>query len=570
MIFQRFFILATICFLAIAGDGHAEEQINQFDVAIDVQKNGDVIITETIDVTVEGRRIRRGIFRDLPRYYQRDGATLPYQYKVSGVTRNGVRERYDMETEGNARRIRIGDADRLLDHGDHVYEIRYRVKNQTRYFETYDEIYWNATGSFWTFPIQSARATVTLPPGANVTQIAAYTGAQGDSGRNYRHRTDGDAQIFETTRPLKRREGMTIAVGFSKGAVDPPSTADKQGYWWQKNGALAVMIGSLLGVFGYYWNSFNRVGRDPQKGPVIARYGPPEGYSPAAVHRIYYREMKGHKALIATLMNLAVNGRLEIDASKKKQTRLSWKGETRDDAALTSPEQTLESRLFMGATEKTLGKKYDSDFTKAYKHFRSTISKRYGKPYFQWNFGYTLVALAISAAALIFALTQSYAWSQWHTIAVLGIAALNGLFMYLMPAPTEKGQKIRTEIEGFKLYLETAEKLQLNAVKIGDDAPPPMTVERYERFLPYAVALDVEKPWTKHFERLIPEEAEHYAPHWMHGHYGSNSMSAINRSLVSNMTSGVVGAMPQSSSSSGSGGGGFSGGGGGGGGGGGW
>ena len=32
-----------------------------------------------------------------------------------------------------------------------------------------------------------------------------------------------------------------------------------------------------------------------------------------------------------------------------------------------------------------------------------------------------------------------------------------------------------------------------------------MTKERYEAFLPYAIALNVEKPWSKYFEKVLPE-----------------------------------------------------------------
>jgi len=119
--------------------------------------------------------------------------------------------------------------------------------------------------------------------------------------------------------------------------------------------------------------------------------------------------------------------------------------------------------------------------------------------------------------------------------------------------------------------MEKAEKLQLNAVEVGGDAPPPMTLERYETFLPYAVALGVEKPWTKHFERLIPDVAKDYDPAWTNMNARTfGSIGGMTDNMVSSMSSGVSTALPQSSSSSGSGGGGFSGGGGGGGGGGGW
>ena len=96
-----------------------------------------------------------------------------------------------------------------------------------------------------------------------------------------------------------------------------------------------------------------------------------------------------------------------------------------------------------------------------------------------------------------------------------------------------------------------------------------MSEQRYEAFLPYAIALGVEKPWTKHFERLVPEASD-YNPSWSNmSARGFRSLGAMNRAVSHGISSGVTSAMP-SSSGSGSGGGGFSGGGGGGGGGGGW
>ncbi|HET9231927.1 MAG TPA: DUF2207 domain-containing protein, partial [Vitreimonas sp.] len=318
------------------------------------------------------------------------------------------------------------------------------------------------------------------------------------------------------------------------------------------------------------YRSWDRVGRDPAKGPVFPRYEAPKGYSPAAVHHIYHRGLSGNRALIATLMNLAVKGRMEIDASDKKRTHLTEKssGAAPD---VTDEDRALEARIFAGGPTKTLGQKYDAGFTSAYTAFQQALSRNYGSAYFRWNALYTVLSVILSIIVVVVAAIATVNWTIWHTIAILLIAAMNIAFMYFMPSATPKGQQVRTEIEGFKLYLETAEKLQLNAAQPGSQAPPPMTTERYERFLPYAVALGVEEPWTKHFERLLPEEAETYNPTWSRGHYGgSHSLAGISNALIANINSGVTTAMPQSSGSSGSGGGGSSGGGGGGGGGGGW
>jgi uncharacterized membrane protein len=564
-------LLALLAALAFALAALADERINQFDIGIEVRTNGDILVSETLTVTSEGNQIRRGILRNLPRYYDDEGARLPYDYKIMQVTRDGSREPYTTETDGNALILRIGSADVFLENGQHTFKITYRVRNQVRHFDGHDEIYWNATGNYWDFPIDAATATITLPPGARVTALDAYTGGLGAARKDFTHRASAGTHVFETTRVLQSGEGLTVAVGVEKGLIAPPSSADQTRRWWQRNGSLAILIASLLGVFAFSWRNFDRVGRDPVKGPVFPRYEPPKGYSPAAVHQIYYRALSGHKALIATLMNLAVKGHLTIEAGKKKETTLVRTPSAEKPAQLAKEDLKLRDALFSGGSAKTFGKTFDAGFTSAYNAFQRSVSSHYGSRYFRWNIGYSIIAFLLSAGAVAFAISQATLWSWWHTGVLISLAGLNIWFMYLMPAPTRKGQDVRTEIEGFKLYMETAEKLQLNAVEVGSDAPPPMTTERYETFLPYAVALGVEKPWTKHFERLLPEEAAAYSPGWSNMSSGGfRNIGEMTRGMVSTMSSGVSRSMPQSSSSSGSGGGGSSGGGGGGGGGGGW
>ena len=566
----RAFFLALIA-VVLAGPAFAAEQINRFDVLVELETSGDVTITETLNVTAEGNQIQRGIFRDLPRYFEGQGARYEFGYRILSVTRDGGEEEYETETEGNAYRIRIGDPDVYIENGEHVYELRYRVSNQVRYFESYDEVYWNATGNYWAFPIAQARAVIQLPPGAVVTQSAAYTGKASEAGSAFRYEAQGDRHIFETTRPLQPGEGLTVAVGFEKGLIDPPSAADQGALWWQRNGALAILVTSLGGLFLFLYRSWDRVGRDPAKSPVFPRYEAPRGLSPAAVHRVYHRALSDNRALIATLMNLAIKGRLTIDASEKKETHLARVPAAPDSHDIPEEDLALERAIFGGDDTRTLGGQYDSSFTAAYAAFQEKLGRKYGSTYFRWNVGYTMVALVVSVIAFAIAATQVVNWTLWHTLAIVALAALNMVFLYLMPAPTVKGQEVRTEIEGFRLYMETAEKLQLNAATPGSQQPPMMTKERYERFLPYAVALGVEAPWTKYFEHVLPQEAERYNPGWSSGQFtGSRALGAVSGALIANMNSGVVSAMPQSSGSSGSGGGGSSGGGGGGGGGGGW
>jgi len=155
-------------------------------------------------------------------------------------------------------------------------------------------------------------------------------------------------------------------------------------------------------------------------------------------------------------------------------------------------------------------------------------------------------------------------------VLVTAFTAVNGLFLYLMRAPTALGRPIMDQLDGFKLYLETAEKDRLNM-----QGAPEITANRFEALLPYAVALDVEKPWADAFGAALrrahpddPDSMRHYQPGWSSGGgwSGGNFGSAV-ASTVGGMSSALASAVPVSSGSSGFGGGGGSGGGGGGGGG---
>jgi uncharacterized membrane protein YgcG len=562
----RLFLTIVLCLAPLAAK--AEERITDFDVTLRVEKDGDILVREEIAVVSEGNAIQRGIFRDLPRFYLKDGRRLPYRYDINTVLRDGVKEPYAIETEGNAYRVRIGDADVFLANGPHAYVIDYEVKNQVRYFDGYDEIYWNATGNYWIFGIDRARASIELPSSAPASQYAAYTGHEGASGRDYAYAAHPN-HVFTTTRPLGPGEGLTVAIGFAKGVVDPPSAADARGDWWALNAA-TVVLGGAFGLIGLYsWLAWRSVGRDPPKGPVFARYEPPAGHGPAAVHYVYHRGLSGHSAMIASLVNLGIRKRLKIDVVRKTTVL------TRQDAAApASPgdvEIALENGLFSGLDTVEFGGKYSERLTAAYIEFQKRLARAYGSPYFRWNIAYLIVAVLLLVSALIIAVNLASEWTSLHTLVAGGLVLLTFAAAYFLPAPTEMGQAVRTEIEGFRLYLKTAEELQLNAFEIGSDAPPPMTVERYERFLPYAIALGVEKPWTEHFERLMPKQAADYRPNWLNGRFSDGrSLSSFNSALVAGISSGVSSALPQSSSSSGSRGGGSSGGGGGGGGGGGW
>lgn len=565
--------LGLLIALLWTGLSVAQERITDYDVDIVVETSGDLMITETIRVVADGNEIKRGIFRELPASYTLMGVRRPFDYELIDVLRDGQAEPVTILRNGNAIVWRTGSADVLLDPGSYNYSFRYRVENWVRRFDDRDELYWNVLGTYSVFPVEQARVTVQFPQGAIINDLNVYTGPRGAKQSNATIQANGIRFLAETTQTLPPRHGMTISASIDKGIIDPMSASERTALFWIRYGA--PIIGGLGGLLLliYYYTLWNRVGRDPQQPPVFARYDPPKGYSPAAVHYIYHRYHKGFDALSAQLLQMGTEGAVEIEAEKDVTTlTLTGAPQSRDSRKLTET-------IFSGRDRVVMDGETDSALYKDVTDFMADIGKRYGKTYYQRNLVWAFLGFFASVALFIAVMVAPVAKSGLLVATMLiGLLILNGLFLFLLPAPTKRGSTIHAEIEGFKLYLETAEEDRINTGGPLSDRPPAMTVELYERFLPYAVALGVEKPWTTYFKTVLPKEAAAYNPPYAHGSRFTNGRGVpmdFGKQLGKALTVGVAAAAPVSQSSgsgfsSGGGGGGFSGGGGGGGGVGGW
>ncbi|KAB2867274.1 MAG: DUF2207 domain-containing protein, partial [Bauldia sp.] len=89
---------------------------------------------------------------------------------------------------------------------------------------------------------------------------------------------------------------------------------------------------------------------------------------------------------------------------------------------------------------------------------------------------------------------RAFLANSFPFLLVGGFAALNGLFYYLLRAPTAAGRAVMDRIEGLELYIRTAETARLDLA-----GAPDLTTTQFERILPYAIALDAEKPWSEAF-----------------------------------------------------------------------
>ena len=623
-------LLIALIVLICAAPAWAREEIREFNAIFEVHADTSVTITEQIAVNAEGNEIRRGIFRDIPTLLETpDGRTIRLPFEVISVTRNGAAEPFAVEGISGGQRIRIGSAEVLLQSGVHRYEIVYRMDRAARLFEDHDEFYWNATGNYWNFPILRARALVTLPEGAQITELNAYTGEFGVRSADSSAERLNDRQArFTVTRALGPGEGLTVSVSFEKGILTPPQGTDALLFWFSDYRDYIIPLAMLLIVIAYNALAWGAVGRDPAKGVIFPRFYPPKGFSPALVHYVHTMGWgkTGWTAFSAALISLATKELIEIGKQGKKNT-LTVTGQYPKEP-LPPGEAVIYGDL-KSMSPVTIDKTSGPELAKAKSAFIAALEAENRKVYFNSHIIYIAVGVLIGILSLVVMVAtgvlhplfvffaafaavflsiigtaarsfwQGHGIGRFFGLAIMGIFIANSgafaldvldlsnidfpfvaaitiiavtlVFAVLMRAPTVHGRKIMDEIDGFKMYLETAEKERLNF-----QGEPDMSVSRFEAILPYAMALGVEKPWSTRFENdlarhAVKDAGTDYSPHWYSGgNFSSGSFARTMGGVATGLSTAMISSQPQASSSSGSGGGGFSGGGGGGGGGGGW
>lgn len=578
-------LLALALILSIAA-ARADERILDWQSDIHVRPDSTLEVQETLRVRAEGQQIRRGLLRDFPtRYVDRHGRRVVTGFEVLAVRRDGLVEPHALEKLANGVRIRIGNPEVFLPPGEYTYAITYRTDRQLGFFADHDELYWNVTGNGWDFPIDAVGAQVFLPGNIDAASIAveAYTGPQGAQGRDWEADAGPSLATFRSTRALGPREGLTLVASWPKGHVAPPGLDQRTGYLLRDAWPAGLALGGLAILLLYYFRVWHRVGRDPPKRVVVPHYEPPPALSPAAM-RFLRRMAYDDRCFAAAVLSLAVQGALRIEQESGgllNRTRkfTLHRADPSVAPALAEDERVLRDRLFAGASSVELDNANHVVLSGAKLEHLRALKSRYMPSAFRANGAWHALGIALSLLIGVFAVVlpaakAGFGFSWWFMTtpgrtalaAVAGALVANVAFGRLLKAPTVGGRATMDHIEGFRLYLDVAEGDELKLV----DAPP-LTVRLYERYLPAALALEVEQHWSERFATVFATQAAAHTPSWYSGDsWDTRNVARFSSGFGSSFSSAISSSSTAPGSSSGSGGGGSSGGGGGGGGGGGW
>lgn len=558
-------VTPILCFLFLVmgtSFAQAEEVIHSYDTHIKIDQYGTLHITETIEVTAEGRHIKRGIFRDFPLQKRTFlGGALSTIYNIESVKRDGKDEPYHFARNDRNLRLYIGKSSYHLPKGQrYEYEIKYNVPRQITSFEAFDELNWNVIGTGWSLPIMTADAKIILPGDAEILNYSVYTGKALSREGHYRaYKADGKLQAT-ITKPLQPHEGMTIAISFPKGHIAETDNYSDVSYFMQQHyGLLPYSIALLATILFYLW-AWNQVGRDPASRGLAPFYEAPEGISPAmAAYILHMGGVNEQEMLTATILSLASKGYLTIEELEKEGFRLKRveldEGAHDDRPAIAPDEQVVYDEIKSSLTVKPrssalqdalimhqlrlpelcVGKYFDTNAGFAFLGVLPLIVATF---YYAINAPMSSDELMLAGAfglgfgmfgflAIMHSLVLIFKkeWSKAIGLIVFGGAFFGfGLMMILqetsvslltwlmvsliflvitfmrkpMMAPTRMGQEIRDHVAGLKYYMEMVEEKVLQKFD-----PPEMSRELFEKYLPYAVALGVESKWAERFENTV-------------------------------------------------------------------
>lgn len=592
--------------------------ITKYDVEIVVDEHNKYSIKENIDTYFNVSK--HGIVRRIPLYnniIRQDGIRERNRVLISNVH---VNEEFASSRENNNYVLKIGSADKTIN-GKHSYSISYDYDIGLDKNNKYDELYFNIIGTNWDTDISNVTFKITMPKEFDASKLGFSYGEYGESNTdNISYDVDGNVITGSFEGTLLAGEGLNVRMELPEGYFIRKSVGSSLlECWYYIIPILGVIVAyvvwkkygkddQVVDVVSFYppenMNSLDVA--FAKKGSVNSN---------DAVSLLVYLASKGYIKIVEdkkSKSRFTIQKVKEYDGNNKEEElffrglfKKVWDSISSDElnesfyltinSILTKKNSTANRKelfnskssnkryilfLFMLITSSlstiipALGYKlsdiifsiiicnligivaliivgiiYDNNCTK--KGLNSALGFAF----------FFVLALAVANFTII-----GFEYIYYDTVYLIGFILcmvctyLIYFFYLIVTKRTEYGNKVLGEVNGFKKFLETAEKDKLESL-VHDDP------SYFYNILPYAYVLGVSDAWIKQFEGIAIAPPDWYESADTFDYYRFNR--SLNRTIHS--ASRVMNSVPQSSGGSTSGGGfsggGFSGGGSGGGGG---
>jgi len=250
--------------------------IQHFGERVVISPDGAIEVTETIEAQFIGSNWH-GVYRSIPvEYITPQGFTYTLLLEPLSVTDDlGQPLKYQRSWQGRDTLFKIYVPN--PDNATRTVVLRYRVLNALTFFDNHDELYWNVTGNAWEAPIAQVTAEIDLPTGVTGLHAVSYNGGLGSRAQDAIVESRSNSVQLRSIHSLDLHEGLTVVVGWDKGFVHEPAAAEKILFILRSNWPIFIPLGVFILMFFWWWTK----GRDPERDAITVQYEPPDNLSPA-------------------------------------------------------------------------------------------------------------------------------------------------------------------------------------------------------------------------------------------------------------------------------------------------
>ncbi|MCL5794858.1 MAG: DUF2207 domain-containing protein [Patescibacteria group bacterium] len=541
--------------------------LQDFQSEIIVNTDSSLTITEKITADADNLTGKHGIYRVLPTRYKKTSTeyvNTPIKLiSITDFSDNPLKYQEKKDFYNHTISWQIGDVKKEVQ-GVNYYKIKYTVQNVIRFDNSnFDEFYWNLNGNFWQIKTDKFTANIIFPSNINSSNssISYYTGQLGQTSQDLAKYSwiSPSTLKFVSTTTLQPQEGITASVTFPKNIFTPY----KPSFWEKYSQMSYFLIPFIILIISFLlWKKF---GRDPKLNrTIVPEFSIPNNLSPLEMGVVISDGSLKNSYISAQIIYLAVNKIIKIEQINKKSFfgHNDYKLILLSNKKTSSQDKLLINALFSGKKEillSNLRNVFYSNIPQISQSINNELTRQRLIEPRSKIFQIIFLILAFVSLALIFVM---FALSPYAGFSAFLSSIIFLIFSYLLKQRTKKGTELMLKINGFKLYMETAEKYRQ---KFNEKEGI------FEKFLPYAMIFGITRLWIEKIKAIYGEDYfTRYYPYWFVGYsFGHFDVDSINQTINS-LSNSMNSAISSNPSGSGAGGGGFSGGGGGGGGGGGW
>lgn len=482
--------------------------IQGYDVNIEVAENNTLYITENISAYFNVQK--HGIYRNIPLINdieREDGSTATVRAKIKDIS---VSEAYAYYSEYDTYVLQIGSESETF-MGEHNYSISYTYVLGRDMNVDFDELYFNIIGTGWDTYIENVTFTVTMPKEFDESLVGFSAGSFGTSGTEYADYSVENLTISGAlTKTLSPYEAFTLRLELPDGYF-----YFNFALYYAELGAMAAIPAAVLLAVIILWVKY---GKDKKVVSVVEFY-PPAGMSSTDV-ALWKKGCVDNEDVVPLLIELANEGFVSIIEKKPKSSFVKESDFVIERVRDYDGNDENKRIFFDGLFPKNIKVQGQKGLHRGDVTFKSDLENRF---YLYINqitnrmntnenrtlvfskkslgirvLGWVLSVLGAAAAFFICIHIMGGVEKYIFLAAAAVISLVSFVFSFFLRQRTQEGHEMLQRINGFKMFLKTAEKARLEALV--NENP-----QYFYDILPYAYVLGVSREWTQKFESIALE-----------------------------------------------------------------